>query len=105
MHTIDTIMPSLANLRVHIAPVGFEVDRIVIPVKQTRADKIWLLVHNNSSEDKSLPYQKKLEQQFKKLKIQVEIGRINIPIPYPMGYAPNEFTNASDKLFFLVSVI
>ncbi len=41
MHTIDTIMPSLANLRVHIAPVGFEVDRIVIPVKQTRADKIW----------------------------------------------------------------
>ncbi len=68
MHTIDTIMPSLANLRVHIAPVGFEVDRIVIPVKQTRADKIWLLVHNNSSEDKSLPYQKKLEQQFKKQK-------------------------------------
>ena len=73
MHTKDTVMPSLANLRVHIAPVGFEVDRIVIPVKQTRADKIWLLVHNNSSEDKSLPYQKKLEQQFKKLKIQVRL--------------------------------
>jgi len=77
MHTIDTIMPSLANLRVHIAPVGFEVDRIVIPVKQTRADKVWLLVHDNSSEDKSLPYQKKLEQQFKKQKIQVQIARVD----------------------------
>jgi len=41
MHTIDTIMPSLANLRVHIAPVGFEVDRIVIPAKNLKADKVW----------------------------------------------------------------
>jgi len=77
MHTIDTIMPSLGNLRVHIAPVGFEVDRIVIPVKQTKADKIWLIVHDNSSEDKSLPYLKNLEQQLKKQKVTVEIARVD----------------------------
>ena len=77
MHTVDTIMPRLANLRVHIAPVGFEIDRIVIPVKETKADKIWLLVHDNASEDKSLPYQKNLEKQFKKEKVVVEIARVD----------------------------
>jgi len=70
-------MQNVANLRVQIAPVGFEVDRIVIPVKQTRADKVWLLVHDNPSADKSLPYQRKLEKEFKKEKIQVEIARVD----------------------------
>ena len=70
-------MPGLANLRVHIAPVGFEVDRIVIPAKDTKADRVWLLVHDNPSEDKSLPYQKNLEAQFKKQKIQVQIAKVN----------------------------
>jgi len=77
MHTKNTVMTSLANLRVHIAPVGFEVDRIVIPVKQTRADKIFLLVHDNASEDKSLPYLRNLERQLKKEKVQVEIVRVD----------------------------
>ncbi len=54
MHTVDTIMPSLSNLRVHIAPVGYEIDRIVIPAKERKADKVWLLVHDNPSEDKAL---------------------------------------------------
>jgi len=77
MHTEDTVMANLANLRVHIAPVGFEVDRIVIPVKQTKADKVWLIVHDNPSEDKSLTYQKNLEKQFKKEKVTVEIARVD----------------------------
>ena len=33
MDTIDTVMKSIVNLRVHIAPVGFEIDRIIIPAK------------------------------------------------------------------------
>ena len=28
------------KLRIHIAPVGFEIDRIVIPAKKMRADKV-----------------------------------------------------------------
>ena len=31
MHTIGTIMKDMVNLRIHIAPVGFEIDRIIIP--------------------------------------------------------------------------
>ena len=71
MHTLDTIMPSITNLRVHIAPVGFEVDRIVIPVEQMRADKVWLLVHENPAEDKARPFIERVEKKLKKSKIQV----------------------------------
>jgi len=75
MHTKNTVMPSLENLRVHIAPVGFEIDRIVIPAKKLKADKVWLMVHENPSEDKAGPFLKKIQNLLKKEKIKVEIER------------------------------
>ncbi|MGI0086894.1 MAG: DUF6293 family protein [Nitrosotalea sp.] len=77
MDTVDTIMSGIANLRVHIAPVGFEIDRIVIPAKEMRADKVWLLAHDIPSEDKGKPYLEKVQNQLKKLNIKVEISRVN----------------------------
>jgi len=71
MHTIDTIMPTLENLRVQIAPVGFEIDRIVIPAKEMRADKVWLLVHDKPNEDKATSFIEKIQKQLKKEKIKV----------------------------------
>ena len=71
MHTIDTIMVTISNLRVHIAPVGFEVDRIVIPAEQMKADRVWLLIHENPSEDKARPFIERVTKQLKKSKIQV----------------------------------
>jgi hypothetical protein len=68
-------MSNIANLRVHIAPVGFEVDRVVIPAKNMRADKVWLLVHNNPSEDKGRPYTEKIQGEFKKMGIKVELSK------------------------------
>ena len=73
MHNIHTIMPGLENLRIHIAPVGFEIDRIVIPAKNLKADKVWLMVHENPSEDKAGPYVKKIQDLLKKEKIKVVI--------------------------------
>jgi len=61
----------LTNLRVHIAPVGFEIDRIVLPAKQMKADKIWLLVHDKPNEDKATPFVEKIQKQLKKEKINV----------------------------------
>lgn len=56
-------MSDIVALRIHIAPVGFEVDRVVIPVEDRRADRVWLLVQ--SGEDKAGDYlraiRKKLE--------------------------------------------
>jgi len=49
MHTIDTIMSKLATFRIHIAPLGFEIDRIIIPLKETKADKLWLLIHEKNA--------------------------------------------------------
>ena len=44
MYSIDT-MDTITKLRVHIAPVGYEIDRVVLPAKQAKADKIWLMLH------------------------------------------------------------
>ena len=69
MDTIDTIMPKIPNLRVHIAPVGYEIDRIVLPAKKLRADKVILLVHENPSEDRATKFYDKISSQLEKLKI------------------------------------
>ena len=58
MHTIHT-MPEMIKLRVHIAPVGYEIDRVVIPAIKMKADKVYLLRHDDYSEDKSGPYREK----------------------------------------------
>ena len=74
MHTVDTIMSKLATFRVHIAPLGFEIDRIVIPLKETKADKLWLLVHEKTAEDKSGPYLEKIKKECKKLGVELRIS-------------------------------
>jgi len=68
---------NIAKLRIHIAPVGFETDRVVISAKKTKADKVWLLVHDNPSEDKATPFIEKIIKHLKKEKIQVELFRVN----------------------------
>ena len=55
-------MNDIASLRVHIAPVGFEVDRIVIPANQMKAHKVWLLAHDIPSEDKGKPYLERIQK-------------------------------------------
>lgn len=81
MHTVHTIMTNLATFRVHIAPLGFEIDRIIIPLKQTKADKLWLLTHDNKSEDLSAPYLEKIKKECKKLDVEIQIAysdRLNL---------------------------
>ena len=77
MHTIDTIMPGNVKLRVHIAPVGFEIDRVVIPAIKMKADKVYLLRHDNYSEDKSGPYLEKIAKKLEKKNISTEIINVN----------------------------
>lgn len=68
---------SITKLRVHIAPVGFEIDRVVLSAKMAKADKVWLLVHDNPSEDKATPFIEKITKLLRKEKIQVELLRAN----------------------------
>ena len=71
MHTIDT-MTNIMKLRVHIAPVGFEIDRIVVPAVKMRADKVWLIGHNNLSEDKARAFLDKIKKTLEKKNIEVK---------------------------------
>ena len=73
MHTKDTIMTNLATFRVHIAPLGFEIDRIILPLKQTKADKLCLILHEKTAEDKSKPYLEKVKKECKKLDVKLDI--------------------------------
>jgi hypothetical protein len=65
-------MPNLTNLRIHIAPVGYEIDRIVLPAKEMKADKVFLLVHENPSEDKATKFYDSIDKKLNKLNIETE---------------------------------
>jgi len=77
MHTVDTIMSEMMKLRVHIAPVGFEIDRVVIPAIKMKADKVYLLRHDNYSEDKSGPYLDKIAKKLEKKDIETKVVDVN----------------------------
>jgi Domain of unknown function (DUF6293)/DUF6293 C-terminal winged helix domain len=66
-------MNTIANLRVHIAPVGFEIDRIAIPARQMRADRVWLLMHADPAKDRAQGYMEKIRTLLKKEKIEVHV--------------------------------
>ena len=71
MHTVNTIANTL-RLRVHVAPVGFEIDRIIVPAINMRADKVWLIGHANLSDDKARPFLEKIRKTLTKKNIQVK---------------------------------
>ena len=71
MHTIHT-MKSMINQRIHIAPVGFEIDRIVLPAVEMKADLVYLIVHDNLSTDKAQNHHTEIQKQLKKKKIKTE---------------------------------
>jgi len=65
-------MANLSKLRVHIAPVGFEIDRIVLPAKQMRADKIWLIQEDKPEKTIAKPFVDKVTSELKKHKIKID---------------------------------
>ena len=64
---------SLEMLRVHIAPVGFEVDRVVLPASNMRADRVWLIIHSDSIDDAGQPFSKLISERLEKDQIEFKI--------------------------------
>jgi hypothetical protein len=54
-------MGSLQILRIHVAPVGFVIDRIVLPAINMKADRVWLTVHSGSEVDKGDEFVKAIQ--------------------------------------------
>ena len=103
MHTVDT-MKGIMTLRVHIAPVGFEIDRIVIPAVEMKADKVWLVAHDNVSEDKASKYRDKIEKLLAKKGIKTEIAHANRLRLFPIIKAVTEIIFKERKNDIYVNV-
>ena len=104
MHTIDTIMKNMVNLRIHIAPVGFEIDRIIIPAIDQKADKVWLIAHDNVAEDKAAQYREKIVKQLEKNGIKTEIAYANRLRLFPIIKAVTEIIIKERKNEIYVNV-
>jgi hypothetical protein len=59
--------------RIHISPVGFEIDRVVLPLIKLEADKVWLLTERNSKKDKGKPYFDKVINEITNLNRKCEV--------------------------------
>ena len=55
-------MKSIINQRIHIAPVGFEIDRIVLPAEEMKADLVYLVIHDNLANDKAKKYHTEIQK-------------------------------------------
>ena len=59
--------------RIQIAPVGFEVDRVVLPAIREKAERVYLMVHKNRSEDKATKYAAAIQKKLKAANIETRI--------------------------------
>jgi len=70
-------MSKHARLRIHIAPLGFESDRIVLPAIEMKADKVWILTHNDPKKIDAKPYLDNIKTRLRKERIDFEIKKLN----------------------------
>ena len=69
-------MAKLYSKRIQIAPVGFEIDRVVIPAKKEKAEKVYLIVHKNITEENysiHTKYYTEIQRRLKAAKIETEL--------------------------------
>lgn len=63
-------------LRVHIAPIGYDTDRVTIPLEKMAADRVWLVKEQNEDKDKGRLYfrdiEEFLENKLPKCEIKIE---------------------------------
>ena len=104
MHTVDTIMKDIVNLRIHIAPVAFEVDRVVIPAVRMKADKVYLVAHDDVANDKAIKYRQKIVRQLEKKGIKTEVVFANRLRLFPIIKAVTEIIFKERKNDIYVNV-
>ena len=66
-------MVEIYRKRIQIAPVGFEIDRVVIPAIEAKAEKVYLMVHKDRSKDKATKYAAAIQRKLKAAKIATEL--------------------------------
>ena len=66
-------MVEIYRRRIQIAPVGFEVDRVVLPAIKEKAEKVYLMVHKDRSKDKATKYAAAIQKKLKAASIETEL--------------------------------
>lgn len=61
--------------RIHIAPVGYEIDRIVLPLIEMEADKVYLITEKRKENDTGLFYVNEIEKRLSQLERPIEIEK------------------------------
>jgi len=59
--------------RIHIAPVGFDQDRVVLPLKKMSAEKVYLIIEQKSEKDKGRFYVESIQKAIKKMKLNCDV--------------------------------
>ena len=59
--------------RIHIAPVGFEIDRVVLPVIMMEADRVWLIQERNPELDRGKFYLERVQRAIKRKNKKCEV--------------------------------
>ena len=66
-------MTRIYRRRIQIAPIGFEVDRVVLPAIREKAEKVYLMVHKDRSKDKATKYAAAIQKKLKAVNIETEL--------------------------------
>ncbi len=94
----------LKKLRVHIVPVGFELDRVVLPLIKYKADKVYLITKKRN-EDKARGY---LDNVVKKLKEEqitdIEIKETNMNDIFVMLNLIRQIINSELNNFIYINI-
>ena len=69
-------MSKVSRRRIHIAPVGFEIDRVVLPAKMDKADKVYLMVHSDRKADQAKEYTAEIERRLNKGRPKIETEQV-----------------------------
>jgi uncharacterized protein DUF6293 len=72
------VRPGDPHARIHIAPVGFEVERVVEPVVTDRADRVYLVTRDG--DDAARPFLEEVERRLAKARWPVEVALVPTPI-------------------------
>lgn len=66
------------SLRIHIAPAGYELDRITMPAQKMKADRVWLLAFADRDRDDAKSFRIEVERILSTLGIETKIKECNI---------------------------
>ncbi len=66
------------SLRIHIAPAGYELDRITIPAREMKADRVWLLAFNDKDKDDAKSFREEVEKILSTMRIETKVKECNI---------------------------